>query len=102
MPRLDFSYEGVVFFPMAEPPEEFHAHDDDPITTTSLSSSAMASNSIKLLTGNSHPVLAKAVADQSVHPILDSVESLLITNDAVWALSLQRLWYFSIRIRKPV
>jgi len=88
---------------MMELSEEIHAHDDDhPITTTSSSTGAMASNSIKLLTGNSHPVLAKAVADQSVHPVLDFIESLLIMNGAVWALSLPRSWCFSIRIRRPV
>jgi hypothetical protein len=38
-----------------------------PITTSSLNDAGMASNSIKLLTGNSHPDLAKAVADRSVH-----------------------------------
>jgi hypothetical protein len=56
---------------MMELSEEIHVHDDHPITTTSSSTGAMASNSIKLLTGNSHPMLAKAVADQSVHPVLD-------------------------------
>lgn len=45
----------------------------------------MASNSIKLLTGNSHPTLAKAVADQSVYLVLDSVKSLLTMTNAVWA-----------------
>jgi hypothetical protein len=45
----------------------------------------MASNSIKLLTGNSHPALAKAVADQSVYLVLDPVTSLLMMTNAVWA-----------------
>jgi hypothetical protein len=85
LPRLDFSREGVLFFPMTERSEEIHVHDDHPITTTSSSPGVMASNSIKLLTGNSHPALAKDVADQSVHPVLDFIKSLLILNDAVWA-----------------
>jgi hypothetical protein len=70
---------------MTEQSEEIHIHNDHPITTTSSSLAAMATNSIKLLTGNSHPVLAKAVADQSVYLILDSVKALLIMTDVVWA-----------------
>jgi hypothetical protein len=64
----DFSRGGGSHFsfPMTELSEEIHTHNDHPITTTSSSLAAMATNSIKLLTGNSHPVLAKAVADQSV------------------------------------
>jgi hypothetical protein len=84
LPRLDFSREGSISFPMTEHSQEIHDHNDDPITTTSPSPGAMATNSIKLLTGNSHPALAKAVADQSVNPVLDPFESLLIMNDAVW------------------
>lgn len=70
---------------MAELSEQIHTHNDHPITSTSSSLTAMATNSIKLLTGNSHPVLAKAVADQSVYLILDFVKSLLIMTDVVWA-----------------
>ena len=70
---------------MTESFEEVYAHNDPSIIKISSSSGAMASNSIKLLTGNSHPVLAKAVADQSVNPVLDVVESPLITTHAVWA-----------------
>lgn len=62
--------------------DEVHVQDDHPIATTSTASGTMASNSIKLLTGNSHPQLAKAVADQSVCPALAALESLLITEDA--------------------
>jgi phosphoribosylpyrophosphate synthetase len=53
---------------MTEHTQEIHDQNDHPITTTSPSPGVMASNSIKLLTGNSHPALAKAVADQSVNP----------------------------------
>lgn len=70
---------------MTDQSEEIHIQNDPAITTTSSSLGVMASNSIKLLTGNSHPALAKAVADQSVSLVLDSVESLLMMNDAVWA-----------------
>lgn len=70
---------------MTELSREIHTHNDHTITTTSSSRGAMASNSIKLLTGNSHPALAKAVADQSVYLVLDSVKSLLTMTNAVWA-----------------
>jgi hypothetical protein len=70
---------------MTEQSEEIHIQNDPPITTTSSSLGAMASNSIKLLTGNSHPALAKAVADQSVYLVLESVECLLMTDNVVWA-----------------
>ena len=70
---------------MTELSSEIHVHNDHTITTTPHSLGAMASNSIKLLTGNSHPALAKAVADQSVYLVLDSVASMLIMTNAVWA-----------------
>jgi hypothetical protein len=76
LPRLDFFPRGgFTYFlsPMTEHSQEIHDQNDHPITTTSPSPVVMASNSIKLLTGNSHPALAKAVADQSVNPVLDSI-----------------------------
>ena len=42
----------------------------------------MASNSIKLLTGNSHPQLAKLVADRSVHPPTVTHHSRKTTTDS--------------------
>lgn len=42
-----------------------HGHASS-VTTSPLDYAGMASNSIKLLTGNSHPDLAKAVADRFV------------------------------------
>jgi len=86
LPRPGLSRGRVpIFLPMTELSLEIHAHNDHTITTTPRSLGAMASNSIKLLTGNSHPALAKSVADQSVYLVLDSVKSLLIMTNAVWA-----------------
>lgn len=84
LPSLEFSGEGSFFFPTMDTTKENHVQDDHPITTTSSSLAPMASNSIKLLTGNSHPALAKAVADQSVHPVLHPIASLLTMKYAVW------------------
>jgi hypothetical protein len=44
----------------------------------------MATNSIKLLTGNSHPQLAKLVADRYVSFVFSLYDSLTLTD---WALS---------------
>ena len=41
-------------------------HGSSVVSSRSYTSTAMATNEIKLLTGNSHPSLAKAVADRSV------------------------------------
>lgn len=50
--------------------ETFPTHDEHPDVSprhaTSRVSLSMATNSIKLLTGNSHPSLAKLVADRYV------------------------------------
>jgi len=41
-------------------------HNVSSVTTSAFDSAVMATNSIKLLTGNSHPELAKAVAKRFV------------------------------------
>ena len=57
-------------FPTVGPLSSMFAYDSLHDEGTSIRSptkqSAMATNSIKLLTGNSHPQLAKAVADRFV------------------------------------
>lgn len=51
------------FFPMTESSWNCCGHDEQ-LTPASFDTPAMAANSIKLLTGNSHPELAKLVADR--------------------------------------
>ncbi len=48
------------------------AHTSTEYCSTNLHLPTMATNSIKLLTGNSHPELAKLVADRYDHALLRS------------------------------
>lgn len=69
------STSGSIFFPstlprpsgVVVPTQAFSFSSPLPLFTL-ISSSAMATNSIKLLTGNSHPELANLVADRYASP----------------------------------
>jgi hypothetical protein len=45
----------------------------------------MATNSIKLLTGNSYPQLARLVADRYVHAIFEHFRALLLARIQAWS-----------------
>ena len=67
------------------------------ITASTYTIDDMASNSIKLLTGNSHPALAKAVADRWGTHVL-KLRAVLTSTDS--GSSLRRLWCFSTRTKR--
>ncbi len=73
------------------------------VTTSALGFSGMASNSIKLLTGNSHPELAKAVANRFVSFGVGERDHVPDLHRLLgWVSSSQKLWSCNIRTKRLV
>ena len=68
LPRLEFfdsdPRHNIFTLHMSDSSLDLEIAQHDPTITSALDSAGMATNSIKLLTGNSHPQLAKAVAER--------------------------------------
>ena len=101
---LTFSKLGVIVpFSMTEDPYTHPTIHDAPSTAANSDDiSGMATNSIKLLTGNSHPQLAKDVADRSVESFLQAGRFTANPRSEDLVLSLPRSWSYSTRIRRLV